>query len=322
MGDLDDERAMYLAIAMTPGIGPHRLATLLQACSTSLGAHSAPFAFLCGLPGFSRAAATAVREARVEEGYRLLRQAEEMGARVMTPQDVEYPALLRTIGEPPPVLFLPGPSACSIDPRSRSWGAETTRSTVPRFAAPSRRRPRGVGSWSLAGWREVLMRWVTWRHWMRAVAPSASWAMGWVSCIPRPTVRSTSGWLPKGCCSPSFPGRAAQRPHLPPTKPIDQRAGTGDGRGRGSSRLRCAHHGRGRFGSGKGCAGGSGKHHQPHFRRYQPPDPGWGGAGFGDGGFAGVVSERRSSDASGRGQGKADGAGRSGLLATTDQLTV
>ena len=60
MGDLDDEQAMYLAIAMTPGIGPHRLATLLQACTTSLGAHAAPFAFLSALPGFSRAAATAV----------------------------------------------------------------------------------------------------------------------------------------------------------------------------------------------------------------------------------------------------------------------
>ncbi|HSE46711.1 MAG TPA: DNA-processing protein DprA [Gemmatimonadales bacterium] len=108
MGDLDDERAMYLAIAMTPGIGPHRLATLLQACTTSLGAHSAPFSFLSALPGFSRAAATAVREARVEEGHRLLRQSEEMGARVMTLLDPAYPALLHTIGEPPPVIFLLG----------------------------------------------------------------------------------------------------------------------------------------------------------------------------------------------------------------------
>jgi DNA processing protein len=133
---------MYVAIAMTPGIGPHRLATLLQACSSSLGAHSAPFAFLCGLPGFSRAAATAVREARVEEGYRLLRQAEEMGGGVMTPQDGEYPALLRTIGEPPPVLFLLGavglldrPAVAIVGSRDHSlYGAEVCRTLATAVA--------------------------------------------------------------------------------------------------------------------------------------------------------------------------------------------
>src|SRR4029434_10635868 len=106
MGDLDDERDMDLAIAMTPRIGPHRLDIRLQACTTSLGAHSAPFSFLSALPGFSRAAATAVREACVAEGHRLMQQAGEMGARVMTLLDSDYPTLLRTIGEPPPVIFL------------------------------------------------------------------------------------------------------------------------------------------------------------------------------------------------------------------------
>jgi DNA processing protein len=126
---------MYLAIAMTPGIGPHRLATLLQACTTSLGAHSAPFSFLSALPGFSRASATAVREARVEEGHRLLRQAEEMGARVMTLLDSDYPALLHTIGEPPPVIFLLGncglldcPAVAIVGSRDHSpYGAEVCR---------------------------------------------------------------------------------------------------------------------------------------------------------------------------------------------------
>ena len=142
MGNLDDERAMYLAIAMTPGIGPHRLATLLQACITSLGAHSAPFSFLRALPGFSRAAATAVREARVEEGYRLLRQAEEMGARVMTLLDSDYPALLHTIGEPPPVLFLLGdcglldcPAVAIVGSRDHSpYGAEVCRTLATAAA--------------------------------------------------------------------------------------------------------------------------------------------------------------------------------------------
>ena len=142
MGDLDDERAMYLAIAMTPGIGPHRLATLLQAFSTSLGAHAAPFSFLSRLPGFSRAAATAVREARLEEGYRLMRQAEEMGARVMTLLDTDYPALLRTIGEPPPVIFLLGncglldcPAVAIVGSRDHTaYGAEICRTLATAAA--------------------------------------------------------------------------------------------------------------------------------------------------------------------------------------------
>jgi len=133
---------MYLAIAMTPGIGPHRLATLLQACTTSLGAHAAPFAFLSALPGFSRAAATAVREARVEEGHRLLRQAEELGARIMTLLDADYPALLRTISEPPPVIFLLGnsglldcPAVAIVGSRDHSpYGAEVCRTLATAAA--------------------------------------------------------------------------------------------------------------------------------------------------------------------------------------------
>jgi DNA processing protein len=94
------------------------------------------------LPGFSRAAATAVREARVEEGYRLLRQAEEMGARVMTLLDSDYPALLHTIGEPPPVLFLLGdcglldcPAVAIVGSRDHSpYGAEVCRTLATAAA--------------------------------------------------------------------------------------------------------------------------------------------------------------------------------------------
>jgi DNA processing protein len=94
------------------------------------------------LPGFSRAAATAVREARVEEGHRLLRQTEEMGARVMTLLDSDYPALLHTIGEPPPVIFLLGncslldcPAVAIVGSRDHSpYGAEVCRTLATAAA--------------------------------------------------------------------------------------------------------------------------------------------------------------------------------------------
>jgi DNA processing protein len=83
-----------------------------------------------------------VREARVEEGQRLLRQAEEMGARVMTFRDSDYPALLHTIGEPPPVIFLlgncgllNGPAVAIVGSRDHSpYGAEVCRTLATAAA--------------------------------------------------------------------------------------------------------------------------------------------------------------------------------------------
>ena len=53
-----------MALALVPGIGPRRLETLISTFGTADGALSAPFAFLCRLPGISRAGATAIKTAR------------------------------------------------------------------------------------------------------------------------------------------------------------------------------------------------------------------------------------------------------------------
>ncbi|HEU4700664.1 MAG TPA: DNA-processing protein DprA [Gemmatimonadales bacterium] len=113
---MNDSRAAYLALALQPGIGPVRMRTLLDACGSALGAHSAPFAFLCALPGFSRALATAVREARPELGHDALRRAEAMGARVLLADDADFPESLRTIPDPPLALFARGELALLTRP--------------------------------------------------------------------------------------------------------------------------------------------------------------------------------------------------------------
>jgi DNA processing protein len=105
---MDDERLAYLTLAQVPGMGPARLDVLLSAFHTALGAHSAPFAFLCALPGFSRAFATAIKDAPLEAGRRLVAAAEQAGATVLTPADEGFPGPLRTIPDPPPVLFALG----------------------------------------------------------------------------------------------------------------------------------------------------------------------------------------------------------------------
>lgn len=97
------ERAAYVALALTPGIGS-KLPDIIAACSTPLGAISAPFAFL-GAAGFSKAAITAITTASVESGERVLRSAAAMGAIALLPGDAGFPARLAEIPEPPRLLF-------------------------------------------------------------------------------------------------------------------------------------------------------------------------------------------------------------------------
>jgi DNA processing protein len=132
---VDDEQIAYLTLTQVPGMGPGRLKILLQACTTALGAHSAPFEFLSTIPGFSRAAATAVKDTPLETGRKLIDDAGQLGLTILTPDDAEYPSLLRHIPEPPPVLFALGdcsllsrPAAAIVGSRDHScYGAEVCR---------------------------------------------------------------------------------------------------------------------------------------------------------------------------------------------------
>jgi DNA processing protein len=83
----------------------------VKACHTATGAFSAPFAFLRSIPGLTPAAASAVAAGSVEVGARAIETAERHGGRVLIFDDPEYPALLRHIPEPAPVLFAVGASS-------------------------------------------------------------------------------------------------------------------------------------------------------------------------------------------------------------------
>ena len=105
---MDQERAAYVALALTPGIGPSRLRAILHVCHTASGAFSAPFELLRSIPGLGAAGATAIRSGSVAAGARVLAEVERLGARTLIADDAGYPALLRHIPEPPPVLFAQG----------------------------------------------------------------------------------------------------------------------------------------------------------------------------------------------------------------------
>jgi DNA processing protein len=103
-----DERAAYLALALTPGIGAARLETLLQHAGSAHGALSAPFEFLCTVPGISRAAATAIVESSRRGVEPVLRAIERLGGRCLLPDDPHFPAACRVIPDRPTLLFAAG----------------------------------------------------------------------------------------------------------------------------------------------------------------------------------------------------------------------
>jgi DNA processing protein len=138
-----DERVAYLTLTQVPGMGSVRLKALLTAFPTALGAHSAPLPFLCTIPGFSRALATALKATPLETGRTTIENAGKLGAKVLVPDDAQYPALLRHIPDPPPVLFALGdhtllfrPAAAIVGSRDHSgYGAEVCRAISASAAA-------------------------------------------------------------------------------------------------------------------------------------------------------------------------------------------
>ena len=139
---MDDERVAYLALTLVPGMGAARLKTLLSACQTAIGAHSAPIAFLSALPGFSRAIASAIKATPLDSGRRTAEDAGRLGAQVIVPGDPDYPALLRDIPDPPPVLFGLGnhsvllrPAAAIVGSRDHSSYGATACRTLAGAAA-------------------------------------------------------------------------------------------------------------------------------------------------------------------------------------------
>jgi DNA processing protein len=139
---MDEERIAYLALTQVPGMGAVHLKTLLTACTTALGAHSAPIAFLSTLPGFNRAIASAIKATPLEAGRKTVEDAGRIGAQVLVPDDAGYPTLLRVIPDPPPVLFVVGdqtllarPAAAIVGSRDHSsYGAEVCRSLATATA--------------------------------------------------------------------------------------------------------------------------------------------------------------------------------------------
>lgn len=130
-----DEVAAYLALAQVPGIGSARLRTLVAAFETATAALHAPHGAIAALPGFTRAAASAIRAGSIRAGHEILDQLDRHGAGVVLPDDAAFPRLLHEIPEPPALLYTWGdvallarPAAGIVGSRDHSaYGADAAR---------------------------------------------------------------------------------------------------------------------------------------------------------------------------------------------------
>lgn len=138
----DRERAAWVALTLVPGIGPARFHDLLGVCHTAVGALAAPFELLRTVLGISGPAA-AVRVASVESGERVLEQVQRLGGRTILATDPEFPQILKSIPESPPVLFALGdlallerPAVAMVGSRNHSdYGEEVCRRVAWEAAA-------------------------------------------------------------------------------------------------------------------------------------------------------------------------------------------
>ncbi len=102
------ERAAYVALALTPGIGAVRLAILLERFGSAAGALRAPVALLSAVPAMTGAAAAAIAGRQPADGERAIEAVERLGGRCLLPDDPEFPVSLRGLPDSPPLLFALG----------------------------------------------------------------------------------------------------------------------------------------------------------------------------------------------------------------------
>ncbi len=125
----------YIALSLVQGIGRVRFEELLDAFGTAEAVLNAPWQDLCAVRTISKAAATAIREARIADGESVLRALATEGGVVLVPNDPRYPAALHGIPEAPLLLFATGrlellqaPSVAIVGSRRHTrYGAEVTR---------------------------------------------------------------------------------------------------------------------------------------------------------------------------------------------------
>ena len=103
------EREAWLALNMVPHVGPANFALLLEHIGTAKRVLKAPLTALERIPSIGPATAKAIRSFPAEATVaRERKRMAARGLRFLTLRDAGYPAPLREIHQPPPVLYIRG----------------------------------------------------------------------------------------------------------------------------------------------------------------------------------------------------------------------
>ncbi len=99
----------WLALKSVPGVGNHLYKQFIERFSAPENVFSAPEAELIAVEGVSPKLARAIRVHRPDGAVRAeIQRAGDLGCRIITFNDPEYPSLLRHIHDPPPYLYVRG----------------------------------------------------------------------------------------------------------------------------------------------------------------------------------------------------------------------
>lgn len=133
----------YLGFNLVPGIGPARLARLIERCGSVEAAWGASSADLLAAGLDPRTSAALQETRRTIDLDAALARVAEVGAYLLTRPDADYPELLGQIDNAPPLLYVRGALA-SVDSWSlavvgtrtpTSYGREVTRQLVGELAS-------------------------------------------------------------------------------------------------------------------------------------------------------------------------------------------
>lgn len=103
-----DAYLFWVALAVTPGLGPRLAARLLREYGTPEAIFRAPLTELEGLRLPSPVAQAIASQAPLKEAEKELERAKTLDAQFVHWEEPDYPALLREIYDPPPLLYVRG----------------------------------------------------------------------------------------------------------------------------------------------------------------------------------------------------------------------
>src|SRR5437899_1000019 len=106
----------YLQLALTDGLGPITIGRLIEAFGSAEDAVAASTNDLRNVEGIGAAKAQKIQSslrASAAAAETEMAKAKSLGLQLLCPQDSTYPLLLRSIPDPPPVLYVKG----TLEPR-------------------------------------------------------------------------------------------------------------------------------------------------------------------------------------------------------------